>query len=76
MVAKKNMENTKDTKKIDQKDPHMLAWKAKKELFETGRTTIKCPKCGEAPELTRTPKGERTIVACRCGYIHDEDINF
>ena len=69
------MEKAKDTMQMDHED-RRLAWKAKRELCETGLTTVKCPKCGGSPELTRTPKGERTIVACRCGYIHDEDINF
>ena len=57
-------------------NPNMLAKKAKKEIREMGYTEIKCPKCGCSPELTITSKGERTIVACACGYVHDIDINF
>ena len=41
---------------------HMLAKKAKKEMRLTGKTTVVCPMCGEAPEIMTTPKGERTIV--------------
>ena len=56
--------------------PHTLAKKAKKEIKELGFTSVKCPKCGGAPELTMTPGGERTIVTCECGYVHDVEINF
>ena len=57
-------------------NPNMLAKQAKREIRELGHTNIRCPKCGGAPEITMTPRGERTIVSCYCGYVHDVDINF
>ena len=56
--------------------PSMLAKKAKKELRQMGFTNIRCPKCDGTPEITMTSKGERTIVSCDCGYVHDVEINF
>lgn len=32
--------------------------------------------CGGTPEIRTTPKGERTIVSCACGYVFDAEINF
>lgn len=55
---------------------NMLAKKAKKEIRLTGMTTVLCPMCGEAPQVTTTSKGERTIVSCKCGYVYDAEINF
>ena len=57
-------------------NPVTLAKIAKKELRQTNSTNIKCPKCGEPPEITMTSRGERTIVSCPCGYVHDIEINF
>ena len=56
--------------------PNMLAKKAKSELRRNGKTAILCPRCNTVPTITMTPKGERTIVSCECGYVHDVDINF
>lgn len=55
--------------------PVMLAKIAKKEIRTAGFTNIRCPKCGEMPEITMTSRGERTIVSCDCGYVHDVEIN-
>lgn len=71
-----NMENTKDTKQMDHEDPHMLAIRAKKDIYMTGTTEVRCPKCHTAPIVEWTPRGERTIVSCKCGYVHDVEINF
>ena len=49
--------------------------KAKKEFAMRGETEVFCPCCGERPFLTMTPKGERTIISCSCGYIYDMEIN-
>ena len=57
-------------------NPSMLAKKAKKEMKQMGFTSVRCPKCGSSPEITMTSKGERTIVSCDCGYVHDVEINF
>jgi transcription elongation factor Elf1 len=56
--------------------PIMLAKRAKSEIRTNGKTAIICPRCNTVPEITMTPKGERTIVSCQCGYVHDVDINF
>ena len=56
--------------------PSMLAKRAKKEIRQAGFTNIKCPKCGGSPEIMTTSRGERTIVSCDCGYVHDVEINF
>ena len=56
--------------------PNILAKRAKREIRSTGETVIRCPKCNTMPEITTTPGGERTIVACECGYVHDVDIYF
>ena len=55
---------------------NMLAKKAKKEIMQTGTTKIMCPMCGQAPKLTTTSKGERTMVTYECGYVYDCEINF
>lgn len=55
---------------------HMLAKMARKEIRLTGMTTVVCPMCGEAPEVTTTSRGERTIVSCKCGFVYDAEINF
>ena len=70
-----------DTKTVksssqDLNSPNMLAKKAKREIRTMGFTTVMCPKCNGKPNITVTPKGERTIVSCDCGYIIDVDINF
>ena len=57
-------------------NPNMLAKKAKKEIRQMGFTNVKCPKCGGSPEITTTSKGERTIVSCDCGFVHNVEINF
>ena len=56
-------------------NPIMLAKRAQREIIQTGYTNIKCPKCDTPPELTMTPRGERTIVSCDCGYVHNVEIN-
>ncbi len=57
-------------------NPIMLAKQAKKEIRQMGHTNIRCPKCNGTPEITMTSRGERTIVSCDCGYVHDVEINF
>ena len=57
-------------------NPNMLAKRARTEIIQMGFTNIKCPKCGTSPEITITSRGERTIVSCDCGYVHDVEINF
>lgn len=56
--------------------PSMLAKEAKKNIKMMGYTNIRCPKCGTSPEIMMTSKGERTIVSCNCGFVHDVEINF
>lgn len=56
--------------------PGTLAKEAKREIRRMGFTNIKCPKCGGSPEILMTSRGERTIVSCSCGFIHDVEINF
>ena len=56
--------------------PNMLAKRAKSEIRSIGKTMIRCPRCNTQPEITITSGGERTIVTCECGYVHDVDINF
>ena len=56
--------------------PNMLAKQAKKEIRQMGFTNVRCPKCGGAPTITMTPRNERTMVFCDCGYVHDIEINF
>jgi len=67
------------TKKENSQDslnsPNMLARIAKKELIQMNRTSVICPRCGESPTITKTANGERTIVSCECGYVHDVVIN-
>jgi len=53
-----------------------LAKKAMRELDREQTTSVRCPKCGEAPEITITPNGERTIISCPCRYIYEMEINF
>ena len=44
--------------------------------MEKGLITVICPKCQEHPEITTTPRGERTMVTCKCGmnYLTDTGI--
>ncbi len=57
-------------------ESHLLAKKVRREIRLTGKTTVKCPMCGGVPKIQVTPKGERTIVTCGCGYVYDAEINF
>lgn len=70
------MEKAKDTMQMDHEDPRMLAKNARKDIYLTGVTEVRCPKCQTAPTVETTPKGERTIVSCKCGYVHEVEINF
>lgn len=54
----------------------MLAEKARRELRMMGTTTVICPRCGTSPQISNTPRGERTIISCKCRYIFDGEINF
>lgn len=66
------------TKKISQDKlvvSPMLTNKAMKEIYETGRTTVICPKCNTIPTLMTTSKDERTIISCECRYILNIEIN-
>lgn len=56
--------------------PYLLAMKAKMEIRSHGSTGVICPRCHKSPVISVTEKGERTIVACKCGYLHSIDINF
>jgi len=56
--------------------PNMLAKRAKSDIRSTGKTMIRWPKCNTMLEITITSGGERIMVACECGYVHDVDINF
>lgn len=60
----------------DSNSPRMLAKKARKELMQNKSTSVRCPLCGAAPEITTTPGGERTNLSCPCGYIRNGEINF
>ena len=71
-----------DTKMMNEKSqeisnsPNMLARLAKREIRQMGYTNVRCPKCGTAPKVKMTSRGERTIVTCECRYVHDVEINF
>ena len=54
----------------------MLAKQARLEQQKTGHITVKCPKCKGTPEIITTPRGERTIATCPCGFIKNAEINF
>lgn len=54
----------------------MLGKQARKELTQSGQTTVICPECKKSPKLTTTARGERTSVFCECGYIFYAEINF
>lgn len=54
----------------------ILVKQIKRELTQSGKTTIVCPKCGKSPEIMTTSNGERTIIKCDCKYIYDVEINF
>lgn len=71
----KEINTTNDNLQEALLSPNMLAKKAKSEIRDTGSTSVRCSKCGSAPEIIMTPRGERTIVTCSCGYIHDVDTN-
>lgn len=53
-----------------------LANQARLEQQKNGYVTVVCPKCQEHPEIRMTPKGERTIISCPCGYVKNIEINF
>ena len=53
----------------------MLVGKFKLDMMEKGNSTVTCPVCGQKPEITNTPRGERTTIACKCGYIYDSEFN-
>lgn len=57
-------------------ESRMLARAAQEEIFRNGKATIICPKCHTHPKATTTSRGKRTILACKCGYIYDAEINF
>lgn len=71
------MDTTASNEKLQEKsnNPIMLAKRARIEIIQTGHTNIRCPKCDTPPEITMTPRGERTIVSCDCGYVHNVEIN-
>jgi hypothetical protein len=54
----------------------MLAKQARLEYLRTGQIITICPKCHEHPEITMTPRGERTIISCPCRYVNNIEINF
>lgn len=54
---------------------HMLAKRARQELQDSGTTTVICERCKESPRIIITPRGERTIVTCKCGFVYDAEIN-
>lgn len=49
-----------------------LTNKARRELYETGSTTVICPKCGEHP--TEYENEYRYTLRCKCGYIGGGEI--
>lgn len=53
----------------------LLANQARLEQVRTGIITTKCPECQECPTIITTPGGERTIVACKCGFVRSIEIN-
>ena len=54
---------------------HLLAKRARQELQDSGTTTVICERCKESPRIIITPRGERTIVTCKCGFVYDAEIN-
>lgn len=78
MIQKYNLKWKSERKTLHQVTPrsNMLAKQVKKEILLTGATKIVCPMCGQIPELTVTPRGERTMVSCKCGFVYDCEINF
>ena len=48
----------------------ILAAKARDEFIETGKTTVRCPKCGEIPNIDIQGTNHSHVnVRCECGYI-------
>lgn len=54
---------------------HLLAKRARQELQDSRTTTVICERCKESPRIIITPRGERTIVTCKCGFVYDAEIN-
>jgi phage FluMu protein Com len=52
-----------------------LANQVRLEQLKNGYVSVKCPKCHEHLEIRTTPKGERTIISCPCGYVRNIEIN-
>lgn len=51
-----------------------LAKQALWEKQEQGFVSVVCPKCHQHPEVTTTPRGERTTVLCKCGFVKGGEI--
>ena len=71
-----NIQNQKRTSRETSSQSTMLAKQAKREFKRDGKVTVVCPKCQKHPSVTTTPKGERTMVRCECGYVFTGEINF
>lgn len=56
-------------------EARILVRKFKLEMLENGSSTVICPECGKRPQIMSTPQGERTTIACECGYIYDSEFN-
>ena len=54
-----NTENKNEMTQMDRADPRMLAKRARKDVYLTGTTEVRCPKCRTAPGVETTPRGER-----------------
>ncbi len=48
----------------------LLAMQAKREMLESGRVTVKCPKCHHSPNVDIWGRcQERITIRCECGYV-------
>lgn len=53
----------------------MLMRKFRLEMARTGKSSVTCPVCGQKLVITTSSEGERTTIACKCGYLFDGECN-
>lgn len=75
IVEENKWELLPDSELAQFQEGNKLAKQAKKEIRLTGKTSVICPKCSEAPVMKTTPGNERTTICCSCGYLYDCEIN-
>ena len=48
----------------------ILAAKARDEYIDTGKTTVKCPKCNQLPRVDiKGSNHSHVLIRCSCGYM-------